>query len=205
MDSSEKIVTAKRPNYVLTGDNIVEHIYAQQEMGHQTKNYFHFSPLWRAIRRYIEQNVQDCALLDPPYNLTEEPEYLSIRCYRGTGRAVHFRDVAIYGIRGESLHIELTVEIEWEIDLNNTVVKKHRFQVPVALCKRADDYPEDFKEDFDLWISGLARAKQEKNCEQDAETLRALIKKYPSLGATECQRALDKILTSADATDPALE
>jgi hypothetical protein len=161
--------------YTLTGDDIVEHIYNHQEMGQQTRNFFHWSPLWRAIRDHISggpigknEGPGSIILIDPP---VEEDECLSVRCYRGSGYAIRFRDAAIYGFRGESPHVEVRIEVEWEGQYE-TFERRYTIRVPVSLCK-------DFtQEAFDEWISAQRTEKKQAEKEADIETLKGLVRKW---------------------------
>ena len=193
-----------RPSYTLTGDNIVEHIHTQQELEHQTRNYFHFSPLWRAIQDHISNNklkaegrndLKKVVLVDVPWDYREEEgDYLGIRSYRGSGCSISFKDVAIYGMRGEAENLEMDIEIEWE-NSYESFPRKHHLKIPVALCKVADD---DLPRIFDEWIETLRKEVADAKREKDAQIFRRIIKEYPVLNADECQKVLNKILKDED-------
>jgi hypothetical protein len=209
----------QRPSYVLTGGNIVEHIFAQQELKSQTRSYFHFSPLWRAIRNHISDNglgesygynstentsqrrhdINKVVLIDPPFDrLEEDNSYLGVKSYRGGGYAISFKDVAIYGSptgpHNEAQNLDLKIEVEWEGDYES-FTKTYTIKIPLALCKVSEDLIE---EAFDNWIKAIRKDNERTKREKDAKEFRALAKKYPALSAAECQRALDKILKDED-------
>jgi hypothetical protein len=205
----------RRPSYILTGDNIVEHIFAQQELKSQTRNYFHFSKLWRAIQDHISDNglgnpynfpsdkhrhdINKVILIDPPFDwLEDDDDCLNVMCHRGSGYAVSFKDVAIYGSPtgpiNEAKNLDLKIEVEWETR-NESFTRCYTIRMPLALCKVSEDF---IQEAFDNWIEALRKEKEKTRREKDAKEFRALVKKYPVLSAAECQRALDKILKDED-------
>jgi hypothetical protein len=173
---------SKRPSYVLTGPDIVEHIYTQQELEHQTRNYFHYSPLWRAIKDHISDKdrggILSVILIDPPLSMIEEPEPgepidLCIKCYRGSGYAIHFKDAAIYGMRGEAENIELTFEVEWEA-CYESFTRTHRLKVPVTLAK---NYSE---EAFQEWLKTIRADKKQKQREADLKAISSMLSRNPT-------------------------
>ena len=172
----------KRPSYILTGADIVEHIYTQQELEHQTRNFFHYSPLWRAIRDHVADKdrggIKGVVLVDPPFEMIEEPEPgecidLCVKCYRGSGYAISFKDAAIYGMRGEAENIEVTFEVEWE-SAYESFTRKHRIKVPVALAK---NYTE---EAFQGWLMAVRADKKENQRKADLKSVGDMLSRNPT-------------------------
>jgi len=190
-ESAKRGHAHRRPSYILTGGNIVDHLHTQQELEHQTRSFFHFSPIWRAIQDHIscrvpsDHDMRNNVLVSIPSSIRSiinDDEYVGIKCF-SEGYAVYFRDAAIYGLRGEAQNIEIQVEIEWEWN-SETITRSHTIKVPVALCK------EFSEKAFEAWISRLRQEKLKAKREEDAKTLKRLIKEYPALNANGF---LDKI------------
>lgn len=170
----------KKPLYTLHNDDLVEHIYHTQDLRGEIHKFFIFSPLWRAITSHVADGRGKSVLIDPPSGW-EEPK---IRSYRGTGYSISFRNAAIYGLRGESPHVEVQVEIEWGEDCD-TFTKNHTLHVPIELAR---SYTE---EGFHRWVEVVRENKAKALQARDKKAVQGLLERYPQYGTlTELHQAL---------------
>jgi len=201
----------RKPSYILKDDSIVENIYAAQALKEQTRCFFHFSPLWRAIENHIADQrahkrmdhqdghkVENVVLIDPPLDWKEEEDsYLGVKCYRGSGYAVSFHGAIIYGFKDEAKNVDVKIEVEWETNDGSwaepeSFTKSYTIKVPVSLCN------EFSEEAFASWVNDVRSKRDQEKRKEDAKTFRRLVNQYPTMSHHVCQQMLAKIEKDGD-------
>jgi hypothetical protein len=157
----------------LLAPNIIDHVRIMQKAEAAMRWYFHArSKLMRAIHKHISNPNAPCVIIDRPY---------SIATYRGTGAAIHFKDMTVYGTQfdGNSKPYEvdfyqLKIEVEYDDeDEGYKGDKIYMIDVPI-------DLEINFTEEkFDAWVGELAKKRASEKEAKDREVLEALLKKYP--------------------------
>lgn len=150
--------------------DVVEEIYDKQEMSWEIKAFFTYSPLAKALKKALDSDLRD-VLIDPPYDWVEDRKDLYIKSYRGSGAAISFKDASIYGPRGDSPHVEVKLEIEWE-SCYETFTRSYNIRIPVSLCR------EFSQEAFNAWVENCRQEKINKEAQADLKTLEELQTKY---------------------------
>ena len=153
-------------------DDIIAHVRLMQDGERETKMYFRSdSEAWTAIQKHISY-AKECAF----FERTD-----SIRSYRGTGPAVHFRDITVYGtqFKGSTPYevdfFQIDVDIEFENDEYADETRHDRLHINVPF-----DLELNFtQEKFDAWIAEKLEERKKKEGNKDREIFDTLLKKYP--------------------------
>jgi len=145
----------------------------------KSQKQWHFrahSKLWKAVYKAIAYGG----------DLVAHPKDHLLKCYRGSGIAVSFKDICLYAKdytvtpTAEAETVGLDIEIEYVHeedgkDYPDITTKKITLQPPTEFL--ADLFADA---EFNEWVGKVKSERDAKIKEKDLETLAELRKKYPN-------------------------
>jgi len=166
------VINDKKIEDVLAHLNLMANLKSQKDWHFRTH-----SKLWKSVYNAIAYGD----------DLVAHPKNHLLKCYRGSGIAVSFRDVCLYAkdytvaptaeahVVGLEIEIEYVHEDQDGQDWPDIISKKFTLQPPTEFL--ADQFTDA---EFNEWVGKVKSERDAKIKEKDLETLAELRRKYPN-------------------------